>query len=346
MPYRTSLPVRAPYRLDLTVGALRRVRSNDVDVMTQDGRYLRALFRPGGLNVVDVRQVAPDTLDVRITGRGAQAQLQTVATMLGTDVDLSDWYERTKQFPWLERLANELRGVKPPRYPELWEALCHGIVFQQLSITAAAAIMGRFVERFSTAVQHDAISLYPFPRPEIIAEAHEREFESLGLSRMKVSYLRGAARAVLTGTIDPLHVARLSTEAAIAELRTVHGIGQMERRRGPTPRLRPLGRLPAHGFRRFAKHQIAISEPGNRRTSSPGCARRRSRHAVLSSASRKAARDSLPYERLNARNDGTDRTKGMDCLRRSMVSWISSQDLATAPLGRMRGLPTTVELWL
>lgn len=232
--------MRRPYRLDLTVDALRRVPGNLVDVMTPDGTYLRALNHAGAVNVVEVRQIGADALDVRMSGRGARAQLQTVATMLGTEVDLHEWYERTKRFPWLERLAKELRGVKPPRYPDLWEALCHGIVFQQLSIAAAASIMQRFVERFSTPIQHGAISLHPFPRPEIVGEAHAREFRSIGLSRMKVSYLRSAARAVLTGAIDPSHIERLSTAAAIAELRTVRGIGRWS---AAVVLLRGFGRL-------------------------------------------------------------------------------------------------------
>lgn len=237
---RASLSVRGPYRLDLTVEALRRVPGNLVDAMTPDGTYLRALTHAGAVNVVEARQIADDTLDVRISGRAAETQLQTVATMLGTDVDLQKWYERTKRFPWLERLANELRGVKPPRYPELWEALCHGIVFQQLSIAAAASIMQRFVERFSTPIRHRGTSLHPFPRPEVVGEAHEREFRSIGLSRMKVSYLRNAVRAVLTGAIDPSHVERLSTTAAIAELRTVRGVGRWS---AAVVLLRGFGRL-------------------------------------------------------------------------------------------------------
>ncbi|MEO7201407.1 MAG: hypothetical protein ABI431_01875 [Candidatus Tumulicola sp.] len=229
-----------PYRLDLTVDALRRVPSNLVDVMMPDGRYVRALAHAGTVNVVEVQQISDVALDVRISGRGAQAQMQTVATMLGAAVDLHEWYERSKHFPWLERLANELRGLKPPRYPELWEALCHGIIFQQLSIAAAASIMQRFVERFSHPIRHGSTTLHPFPRPQAVGEATEREFRSIGLSRMKVSYLKGAAHAVLTGTIDAVHVDRLPTSAALAEMRTVRGIGRWS---AAVVLLRGFGRL-------------------------------------------------------------------------------------------------------
>ena len=38
-----EVPVVTPYRLDLTVSALRRLSTNVVDVLTADGHYMRAL---------------------------------------------------------------------------------------------------------------------------------------------------------------------------------------------------------------------------------------------------------------------------------------------------------------
>ncbi len=221
-----ALPVRIPYRLDLTVEALRRVRDNVVDVMTSDGRYMRAFSDANGINVVEVRQNRADCIAVCIAGDGAQRHLPAIATMLGTQVDLSAWYRHTKCFPWLARLANCFRGVKPPRYPDLWEALSHGIVFQQLSIVAAASVMRRFVERFSSSVKHDSIILYPFPRPETVAGASASALRSVGLSRMKASYLKSSAEAVLAGHLDAVRIGRLSTDEAVTLLRTVRGIGR------------------------------------------------------------------------------------------------------------------------
>lgn len=183
MSYHARLTVRRPYRLDLTVDALRRVRANIVDVMTPDGRYMRALTTNEiQTNVIEVRQLEARTLEVRITGQQAREKLQTVLRMLGVEIDLSSWYRRAKTIPWVDGLAKEFRGLKPPRYPDLWEALCQGIVFQQLSIQAGAAVMARFVERFSKPVEHGGVSLYPFPRPHAILAATLRQVQFVGLS--------------------------------------------------------------------------------------------------------------------------------------------------------------------
>jgi DNA-3-methyladenine glycosylase II len=243
---RLKLRVVTPYRLDLTVNALRRVKANVVDVVLPDQRYFRALSGPHGVDVLEMRQVRPDELDVRVIGAGGRARLETVRRMLGTDVDLERWYRRADEFPWLGGLARRLRGLKPPRYPELWEALCHGIVFQQLSIVAGAAIMKRLVERFSTPVYHEGVRLCPFPRPSMIAAAQQRTLRSLGLSRMKASYLQEAARAVIEGAIDEASIQALSTPEAAARLMELRGIGPWS---ASVVLLRGLGRLDAFPLR-------------------------------------------------------------------------------------------------
>lgn len=80
------LEVVPPFRLDLTVAALRRTAVNPVDVFTEDGRYLRAL--DGGV-VVEVAQREADALSVRVHGGAAKPALATLRRMLGTERDLS-----------------------------------------------------------------------------------------------------------------------------------------------------------------------------------------------------------------------------------------------------------------
>lgn len=194
----------------------------------------------GDLAIVEVSQPRHDTLDVRITGARAERYLPTVAAMLGTDVDLRDWYRRVKPVPWLARLAKDLSGLKPPRYPQLWEALCHGIIFQQLSIVAAATIMRRFVMRFSKPLTIDSVILYPFPRPDLIQSARASALQSVGLSRMKAAYLKDAARSVLSSSISVASIEALPTDKALAALQSVRGIGRWS---AAVVLLRGFGRL-------------------------------------------------------------------------------------------------------
>jgi DNA-3-methyladenine glycosylase II len=222
---RIDLKPIAPYRLDFTARALRRVTTNAVDVVAEHGVYLRAL-RPGTRRaILQARQTAADILEVEIAGSDPDASLAVLETMLGTRIDLKAWYMRASRFPWLAELARDLRGLKPPRYPGVFESLCNGIIFQQLSIVAASTIMRRLVERLSSPVEHSGNTLYPFPSPEALLDATPQMLRAVGLSRQKASALRSAAAAVRDGTIGAATVASMSSDDAAKLLQDLPGIG-------------------------------------------------------------------------------------------------------------------------
>jgi DNA-3-methyladenine glycosylase II len=224
-----TVPVRTPYRLDLTATVLRRLSTNVVDVF--DGTtYRRMLGDAEHPVLLEVRQTAPDALALRIeqtsgvekhtrkttapVERGPDAGdiVELARRMLAVDVDLAHFYSAAVDFPWLAKLAAAARGVKPPRYPTLWEAIVNAVVFQQVSIHAAAAILRRVVERYEPLRTLGAAVLAPFPAPRIIADADPLELRGLGLSVNKVVALRTLARAILDGELD-------------AHLATFKGIG-------------------------------------------------------------------------------------------------------------------------
>jgi DNA-3-methyladenine glycosylase II len=233
--------VRAPFRLDLTVDALRRLASNVVDVVS-DGAYYRALSDEKGTTLLAIRSYADGAIEIRATGRQAKRWLPAVARMLGTQVDLTEWYARSRRIAWLASLTAALRGLKPPRYPTLWEACAHAILFQQISIHAAAAIMRRAVEALGEVVSLGDIRCVGFPPAARWLEASDATLRSAGISRTKVAHLRCAADALVNNEIDEGVLERLPTQEAARRLCTIRGIGPWS---ASVVLLRGLGRLDA-----------------------------------------------------------------------------------------------------
>jgi DNA-3-methyladenine glycosylase II len=203
---------------------LQRTSVNAVDRI--DGaQYLRGFEDASGIWTAVVEQPSEFVLRVRTSGPAPGDALERLATMLGTNVDVGDWEWRTRKFPWLHRLALRLRGMRPPRYPSVWEALCNAIVFQQISLVAAASIMQRLVVRFSAGIHRDAMTLYPFPPAAAFASASEDELRSLGLSRQKAAYLRAIAQTCDSAGLEVVALRALPIDEALAALCKLPGIG-------------------------------------------------------------------------------------------------------------------------
>ena len=239
---RHELSVAAPLRLDLTVSALRRLSTNLVDLLTSDGQYVRALETPRGLIVARVSQVDTEALTVTLEGdpREHKPALALVRRMLGLDRDVEYFSRAAQGIPWLGPLAQRMRGVRPPRYPTLWEACVNAIVFQQISLHAASAIMRRLILALGRSADNEGVDVYAFPTAQTFFGAGDDVLRAAGLSIGKLSTLRRVAEALATGTLEEAMLEERASPGAIALLRGIKGIGPWT---ATVILLRGLGRL-------------------------------------------------------------------------------------------------------
>ncbi|HEY0614952.1 MAG TPA: hypothetical protein VGC96_09945 [Candidatus Elarobacter sp.] len=220
------VPVRPPYRLDLTAVVLRRLSTNVVDVF--DGAvYRRLLGDPRDPTLIAVEQTAPDALAVRLDGPLADSldAAALVGRSLGAGVDLRAFDAGAAGVPWLDAIARAARGVKPPRYPSLWETACNAIVYQQISIHAAGAILRRLIERLAVAVDVPGARLYAFPPPRTLLGADPLDLRAAGLSVNKINALEAVGTAIASGELDEAALERLPTEELLQALVAHKGIG-------------------------------------------------------------------------------------------------------------------------
>ncbi|MEO8288295.1 MAG: DNA-3-methyladenine glycosylase 2 family protein [Chloroflexota bacterium] len=230
-------PCAPPYRLDLTVAVLRRTPLNPVDTLATDGRYLRAFADPAGAGpwVCVVRQPSDtNTLQIALyhpaVANGERQHpnkdlTERIPRRLGTGVDLSDFYGVASKVPEIASLVVQARGVKPPRYPSLWEALCNAVVFQQVSLEAAMATMRRVIAHCSASLTFADVQLYPFPSPTQLLETDPTVLRSLGLSAAKVQTLREVAGLLVDGHLMPEDLEEMPTADAMSRLILLRGIG-------------------------------------------------------------------------------------------------------------------------
>ena len=238
----SSLSVPRPYRLDLTVNVLRRLSTNLVDVLTPHGEYIRLLGDSADSAVIRARQPRPGKLIVEVEGESQRQpeMLVLVRRILGLEVDLTRFYHSAAAISWLHPLVLRIRGVRPPRYPTLWEACINAIVFQQISLHAAGAIMGRFIRGLSEPVEYAGVRLYRFPCITEFQAASDQLLRGAGFSAGKLATLRRVADALAGGVLEEARLEQLSSAEASAVLRGIKGIGAWT---AAVILLRGLGRL-------------------------------------------------------------------------------------------------------
>lgn len=245
-----------PFRLDLTAMALQRRRHNRIDVW--DGRTLRRVMPASAAGgalatpfLVEVTEAGAPTgrVALSVTGRGSEAALlaggtAAVRDLLGLELDLTGFYAMAAADPHLAPLAERLRGLKPPRYPGLFEGLLNAVPCQQVTLTFGLQL----IERLARAYGPRAAFLEPFaadgplglPSAAALAQADPDAIGAMGFSRAKARTLLELAASVSSGALDLDAVSRLPSKEVAERLTSLYGVGRWT---SEYVLLRALGRL-------------------------------------------------------------------------------------------------------
>ncbi|HEY4621457.1 MAG TPA: hypothetical protein VIG93_07115 [Gaiellaceae bacterium] len=203
------VPIPEPYDFHLSA-----VRFRDY------GSDRATVWHEGGLHrVVDGHEVRIEPAEggVGVDPGGPEAERE-VGRLLGLPFDLESFRAWASNEAVLGRLVTALSGFRPTLNPRPFEALVIAITAQQISLRAAAAIRGRFVERFG--VRHDVA--WEFPDRERVARGRASEITATGFSQKKAEHVIGLARSDLDfGALETL-----PDDDVIAALVALPGLGR------------------------------------------------------------------------------------------------------------------------
>lgn len=241
----------APFRLDLTSWALRRRKSNTIDQF--DGiRYKRAIALDDKvieLSVTQTGSVERPHLEVEIQGiqvgsgelRSAKRNLEL---LLGLRVDLTDFYHQSvRKTPRVLELVKKFRGVKPPRFPTIFETLVNAISCQQVSLTVGLLLLNRLVQDYGRAATYHtshSVAQHAFPLPGDLSDLKPDGLRKLGFSAQKAKYIVGLAKSIVNGEVNLENLRSMNDEDALEYLQLIPGIGRWS---SQYVLLRGLGRL-------------------------------------------------------------------------------------------------------
>jgi DNA-3-methyladenine glycosylase II len=236
-----------PFRLDLTVWALRRRPENRIDLW--DGQVYRRVAvldgAPVMLSVVQSKPREEAQLLVSLSGEAARPSLQAPAIAfleksLGLQRDLKDFYKLSATDSRLEPLVRRFYGLKPPRFPTLFECLVNAIACQQVTLTLGIRMVNRLAARYGVSHIWEDQPAYDMPDAVTLAALDEDALRPLQFSRQKARAIIRLARLVaedphfLESSID------MADQAALEYLCQLHGVGRWT---AEYALLRGMGRL-------------------------------------------------------------------------------------------------------
>jgi DNA-3-methyladenine glycosylase II len=245
----SSFELRAipPFRLDLTAWALRRRPENEVDLW--DGTtYRRVVLIHGRPAEISVSQNgACETPRVRVSvtcgrlGADTRAEVTALLTrMFGLRVNLNPFYQMAARDPKLRELAEKYRGLKPVRFPTVFETLANAFACQQFTLSAGLQLLNRLTKKGTVALKTEAGMVFGFPEPSDLLRISPRTFRKLGFSHQKTRAFRDLSRGILAGRFDFQALKNFSNDDAINLLLGLRGVGRWT---AEYVLLRGLGRL-------------------------------------------------------------------------------------------------------
>jgi DNA-3-methyladenine glycosylase II len=228
------LAVVPPFRLDFTVWALRRRKTNVVDRWDGD-RYLRVIV----FNNIPVKITAASTgvmsepslvvtlqAESEITDRLRNEVELLIQKMLGLTMDLKPFYMLVKKNDFLEDLVQQYLGVKPPCFPSIFEALMNSIACQQVSLDVGILIINRLAENIGMEFAEDGTIFHAFPRPKDLANISERDLAKLGFSSQKVRAIKELATGVVDGKLNLTLLEEMTNKEIVEFVSSLRGFGR------------------------------------------------------------------------------------------------------------------------
>lgn len=150
-----------------------------------------------------------------------RAWQQALAT-ISLDVDGQGFVDIGRRDPVIGRLQADYRNLRPVLFHSPYEAACAFLIGHRISILQTRRIRQRMADQAGATLEVDGTAFAAFPDPHALLRLDS--FPSV--APVKIERLHHVARAALEGALDRARLRSLPEAEALAQLRTLPGIGE------------------------------------------------------------------------------------------------------------------------
>ena len=175
-----------------------------------------------------VLAIAPGPHRWSVTAWGATGPRARAAAreLFSFDHPIEAFYRLTLREPVLRGTSRRFRGLRLPRDANVYEALVHAVIGQQLSVVAARTIQRRLFQAVGAVLEVDGVEVPRVPTPDELRALGADGLRRVGLSRAKSAALLGLARREAEGAFPTQRLARAPVDRAIEQLDREPGVGR------------------------------------------------------------------------------------------------------------------------
>ncbi|KFF57558.1 DNA-3-methyladenine glycosylase [Bacillus subtilis] len=141
------------------------------------------------------------------------------------DNDLTPFYEMAKADPLLKMPARQFYGLRLVGIPDLFEALCWGVLGQQINLAFAYSLKKQFVEGFGDSIEWNGNKYWVFPPYEQIARLTPTDLADIKMTVRKSEYIIGIAKLMASGELSREKLMKMNFKDAEKYLIKIRGIG-------------------------------------------------------------------------------------------------------------------------
>jgi DNA-3-methyladenine glycosylase II len=201
----------------------------------QDGIFHQAVRVDDQLILVKVKSrgtVDEPELEIKLES-ASKVELATqhraveiLSSILNLQLDLRPFYKISRKDRVLGVITEELKGLKSPLTPTVFEALVDSVIEQQISLAVARIMQNRLIKTFGDALEIDQETYYVYPTPKKLASISIDGLKSVGLSSRKAEYILGISKLISEGQLDLEKFKQYEdTSRIIEEMDQIHGVG-------------------------------------------------------------------------------------------------------------------------
>ncbi|WML38825.1 DNA-3-methyladenine glycosylase [Neobacillus sp. OS1-2] len=152
--------------------------------------------------------------------------VQYIREWFDLDRDLTPFYAMAKADPLLKWPVQQFYGLRVIGVPDLFEALCWGVLGQQINLAFAYSLKRQFVEKFGDSIKWNGRIYWIFPTCEQIALVTPADLADIKMTLKKSEYIIGIAQFMASGKLSKEKLMRMENLKEVEKsLITIRGIG-------------------------------------------------------------------------------------------------------------------------